>query len=466
MLLLPLLLAGASVLADASDSYDVTAGPDARVLQVEARFNPGAGGCYEVDERGNDFILSPEIEQAGKWRPLPQRSGCVEVAPASTIHLRYRFRLADAAAGKRRGDAWERPGVLFARPSFWLLRPVAGRHGAFRLHVSTPRGVTFATGLVPAAADTYEGRAERIDRVPYSLFGDMTLSSVDAGGSRVDIAVTQGALAVGREDIDNWVRRAARAVVAYTGAFPLPRILVAVVPSNRGGVGFGTTWGYGGASIVISVGAAATRADLDSDWELTHEMVHLTLPNMPNRERWMEEGLATYVEPMARCVAGQLDEPTVWRDLVRQLPRGLPQAGDRGLDETHTWARTYWGGALFWFIVDVRLRETTDGRTGLAELMRGFHERQADIRIEWDVKEMLDTAEALTHVPVVREVYAELAEKPGSPDLEVLWSRLGVRAHDGDVTFDDSAPLASIRRAMTRAITSSRHDHAAAMPSF
>ena len=72
---------------------------------------------------------------------------------------------------------------------------------------------------------------------------------------------------------------------------------------------------------------------------------------------WIEEGLATYVEPIARAQAGQFSVKLVWRDLVVGLPRGLPQPGDRGLDFTPTWGRTYWGGALFCLLADIEIRK-------------------------------------------------------------------------------------------------------------
>src|SRR5205823_14815394 len=52
---------------------------------------------------------------------------------------------------------------------------------------------------------------------------------------------------------------------------------------------------------------------------------------------WIEEGIATYVEPIARIRAGYLAPRRMWVDLVRDMPQGLPQKGDRGLDRTHTW---------------------------------------------------------------------------------------------------------------------------------
>jgi hypothetical protein len=430
-------------------SYDVTAEAAARDLRVDAQFAPGPAGCYAVDDGWGDLVTAPQIERGGRWRPLRQRAGCLEVPIArAQLHLRYRFQLAAAAARNERAEAWERQGVMFARPSLWLVRPAKGTAGTFRLNVRTPPGIRFATGLTPVADDTYEGRAELIDRAPYSLFGAVTEWPLDIGGGRIRVALAPGPLAVTRSDLDDWVRRAAEAVAGYAGAFPLPNVLLVVVPSARGRVGYGTTWGFGGASIVISVGASATRSDLQQDWELTHEMVHLTLPNLPRGAHWMEEGLATYVEPIARGRAHQIEEAAVWRELVTHLPIGLPREGDRGLALTHTWARTYWGGALFWFLVDERLRERTEGKVGLPDLLSGLHGESADIRIDWEVVQLLDRAQRLTGTPVVREVYAELAEEPGRPDLESLWERLGVKRSGDAVTFDDEAPLARVRKDM------------------
>jgi hypothetical protein len=445
------LLLAAATTASASYAYDVTAQDGARTLSIVATFRPAPAGRYEVDEGWGELIDAPEVQEHGSWRALAPHEGGVELAgSAAERRVRYRYRLADAAARNAHADAWQRAGVMFARPSLWLLRPSAPASGTYRLAVHMPKGLRFATGLTPVAADTYEGRAEAISRGPYSLFGAVTEWTLEVAGGRIRVALAPGTLAVSRADLEEWIRRAATAVSGYVGAFPIPDVLLAIVPSPRGRVGFGTTWGYGGASIVIGVGPAATRADLMDDWELTHEMVHLTLPNLPRGAHWMEEGLATYAEPIARARAGQLDEAEVWRQLVTQLPIGLPKADDRGLARTHTWARTYWGGALFWFVVDTRLREGSEGRRGLSDLLQGFHRENEDIRGEWGIDDLLAAAERVTGRSVVREVYAELAEKPGRPDLDAIWARLGVRLADGHVTLDDEAPLASVRRSMIR----------------
>ena len=76
-------------------------------------------------------------------------------------------------------------------------------------------------------------------------------------------------------------------------------------------------------------------------------MVHLALPDMEDRHAWLSEGLAVYVEPVARAQAGDLSAKEIWLAMMRDMPKGLPQAGDRGLDNTDTWGRKYWGGAMF-----------------------------------------------------------------------------------------------------------------------
>ena len=41
------------------------------------------------------------------------------------------------------------------------------------------------------------------------------------------------------------------------------------------------------------------------------------------------------------------------------MPKGLPQAGDQGLDNTGTWGREYWGGAMFCLLADIEIRKAT-----------------------------------------------------------------------------------------------------------
>ncbi len=94
---------------------------------------------------------------------------------------------------------------------------------------------------------------------------------------------------------------------------------------------------------------------------------------MDDDQHWIEEGISTYVEPVARARAGRMTLNDVWRTFVRDMPNGEPESGDQGLDNTHTWGRTYWGGALFCLMADVRIRERTRNRKGLEDALRGIN---------------------------------------------------------------------------------------------
>jgi hypothetical protein len=50
---------------------------------------------------------------------------------------------------------------------------------------------------------------------------------------------------------------------------------------------------------------------------------------------------------------------------------------------------------------------------------------------------------------VLADLYDKMRAQPYAPDLDALWRELGVVVRHGRVTFDDRAPLAPIRQAIT-----------------
>jgi hypothetical protein len=207
--------------------------------------------------------------------------------------------------------------------------------------------------------------------------------------------------------------------------------------------------GNAGAAIAIDVGRDATRVDFASDWVLVHEMVHTALPDLRGPHHWLEEGLATYVEPLARARAGLLDDEALWKDWLHGMPNGLPEPGDQGLDRTPTWGRTYWGGALFCLFADLEIRARTGGKRALDDALRAIVAAGGSIASAWPIDRVIDVGDAATGVPVLRELYDRWSHAPVAVDLDALWRRLGVSAHGDRLIFDDAAPLAATRHAMT-----------------
>jgi hypothetical protein len=267
--------------------------------------------------------------------------------------------------------------------------------------------------------------------------------------NRIFITHMPRELGVHDADLERWVSDAARAVETYYGRFPVRRVKVRVEPSDGQGAQTGAAFGFGSPLIRMEVGRASDGAELARDWMLTHEMVHLAFPRVAVEHHWLEEGLATYVEPIARAQAGQLSREQVWRDLVAGLPQGLPRPGDGGLDFTPTWSRTYWGGALFCLLADVEIRKRTTNRFGLQDALRGILQDGGNIQTIWPLTRVLERGDAAVGVPVLTELYEQMRATPVDVDLDGLWRELGVSLVDGEVIFDEEAPLAPVRRAIT-----------------
>src|SRR6266852_1564697 len=278
---------------------------------------------------------------------------------------------------------------------------------------------------------------------------DEMTSSLLIGNARIDIRIEGSTLRLPAKDLFRWVRLAAESVTAYYGRFPVPQVLIRITTFEGRGVRNGVAFGDRGGRITIRVGNETSPSELASDWMLTHEMFHLAFPSVDEKHHWIEEGIATYVEPIARIQAGHLKAEQMWFDLVRDMPQGLPHAGDRGLDHTHTWGRTYWGGALFCLLADVEIHRQTNNSKGLEHALRGILGAGGDIRQDWDLKEALRVGDRATGVSVLTPLYDKMKDKPGGADLAALWKQLGVEREENRVVFHDDAPLAATRKAIT-----------------
>jgi len=217
-------------------------------------------------------------------------------------------------------------------------------------------------------------------------------STIQIGNSRLDVVIEEGPLAVSQADLLEWVRWAAESVSTYYRRYPVAHVSLRIIPFEGDGVRGGRTFGDGenAGLIRIRVGSQTTMAELKSDWMLTHEMVHLAFPSVPENHHWIEEGIATYVEPIARVRAGHFDPAAMWAEVVRDMPQGLPSADDEGLDNTHTWGRTYWGGALFCLLADIEIHRETQNRKGLEDALIGILNAGGNISRDWNLEKTFE----------------------------------------------------------------------------
>ena len=272
---------------------------------------------------------------------------------------------------------------------------------------------------------------------------------IEIGGGKIDVVFESNAPDFPRGLALEWITTAARAVTKYYGQYPVAHAVVRVRPIAGDRIGSGKTFGTpDGGVITVSVGRSTSAESFRSDWMMTHEMVHLAFPSVAENHHWIEEGLATYVEPIARAQIGNLTSTQIWSDVMRDLPQGLPKAGDGGLDFTPTWGRTYWGGALFCFLADVKIHEQTSNTKGLQDALRGILRSGGTISSDWNLERALQVGDEATGVPVLRELYAQMRSAPHPVDLDQLWHALGIEREGKTVILHDDAPLAAVRKAI------------------
>jgi hypothetical protein len=309
-----------------------------------------------------------------------------------------------------------------------VLRVFALSTAALGLAVCTP-----SAGARDIESDAHPRRTERI------------------GNSVLEISIQPGRLALDDAALAHLLGDSARAIASYYGQLPFERARLVVTPSDRDGI-HGNTRCARGALVRLDIGPRVNAEDIRNDWVITHELLHVAFTSIDdeNKYAWIGEGLSSYLEPLVRVRAGTLTEAELWRDLLRGAAQGLPGPGDQGLDRTHSWGRTYWGGALYWLEVDLTIRDQTHGQRGLKDALRAVAAAGANVCTNMTLDRMIATADAGTGTHALAEVHARRGLSNAAPDLDAWWQKLGVALRAGKVVFDDAAPWAKMRASMTR----------------
>lgn len=278
----------------------------------------------------------------------------------------------------------------------------------------------------------------------------MAKKTFAVGAATIEVDFTRGDLDLSQSDITAWVQTSALSIAHFYGKFPVEhaRVVIEPIAGNEDAV-HGTTWGgVGGVAALtrIRLGQHVTRKHLEEDWVMTHEFVHMALPDLDDDQNWLEEGLATYIEPIARAQTGRLPEWRVWAEFLHEMRYGEPGVNDGGLNGNQSWGRTYWGGALFCLVADVTIRRQTNNQKGLEDAMRAVVESGGSIDKDWPLSRVLAIGDHATGTTVLSEMYAKWSDRPVRVDLDRLWQQLGVKAaRSNGVDLDPGASLAAIR---------------------
>lgn len=450
--------------AHGSWTYEVQAPVDgSRVVTVEATFDGARTERIGLPRESVPWIRDMKVRAGDAYRTV-ERRGNEWFERSCNWHctVRYRIDLGELAAGcgdevdcaRRVGDATLSPALA------WLVHPVPRMDVPVKVHVHTPDGAQFATGMNADGSGTFSFRSFDLDEGSFTAFGPMRHFRIDVPGrggpqgekAIIDVAVLGKApYAMSDAAIRTWIEESANVTVPLFGRFPVDRSTLFVVPAKgESEVVFGKVLSLAGASVVVVVGDRMSDASTHKDWVLVHELFHLGFPTFRGEGRWLGEGLATYYEPILRGRAGWTTDGEVFRSFARNMPRGQgPRGSNAGLSVRDDLDTIYWGGALFCLAADVRIREETRGKHSLDDVLRAALERGGDATHVWTVRDVVDLGDRVTGTTVLSEMYDRHAARGERIDLEALMSSLGVGQDGKDP--DDTRPLAWIRREIMQA---------------
>ncbi len=237
----------------------------------------------------------------------------------------------------------------------------------------------------------------------------------------------------------------------FYGASPAQHTFVLLIPvPEHAQVLFGKVLPQSAPGVAVLVGEHASEHALYDDWILVHELFHIGFPSFHDEAKWLDEGSATYFEPIIRARAGRLSELEVWSAFARDMPQGLSAFEHEGLEHPRHFRALYWGGAIACLVADVAARERSRGVRGLEDGFRAVLRAGGDATHVWSLAQVREVIDGALGAPILAEIIAQHANA-GSPfDLAALFARLGVMQHaDGSFSLDDHAELAALRHAIT-----------------
>lgn len=410
---------------------------------------PPAEGSWLVE-------IGAQLERAPSDRLATSDGGALRVTRhdgdcTRTCSVHYTLDLDALAASCRRIDCARRIGdAVIGSAASWILLPEPA--GDASVHIDV-RGDArrFATGLRRDPAGGYTFAASALREASYSAFGSFRRFPLAVPDASLETVLLGPPLAMGDAAATSWVKDAATCVANLYGRFPVDATVFVVPVQGAEEVVFGRVMSLSGASVALLFGSNTQAQSEHGDWVVVHELSHLGTASFMGEGHWLEEGLATYYEPILRERAGWMSERELWEHFVSQMPRGLPQPSEPpDIEERDDVDSTYWGGALFAFLADMRIRVTTHGARSLDDAMRGALARLGDATHEARLADFLRTGDEATGTDALASVDGSFAVHGQPPDLDATWRALGVEPKpDGTVVLHDDAPLAVVRRGIS-----------------
>jgi M61 glycyl aminopeptidase len=375
--------------------------------------------------------------------------------------LSYRARLGRIADSGRREDGARHGRAIVTDPDVWLLRvdgAGSDRMAEVRAAFAPGYAISAPWHPLPSSDGFVRFRFPETPRdwLAHVAVGRFAEIPVALPGGTLRVTILDGADTAQRARLEAWLAHVSRAAVSAYGRLPLADVQVLVIPVRRSHepVEFGESTRGQGHGLTLFVDPSQIARSLDRDWVAVHELSHLFHPYLGERGSWLAEGLATYYQNVLRARSGWLTPAQAWEQIDAGFGRGraATPAGDTVTLEDASaqdrFMRIYWSGTAYWLEVDAELRRSSANRLNVDEALRRFDACCLPSYRAWEPRDFVARLDTLLGTDVFVRRFDAYNGRRDFPDLDPLYRELGIRRDGRRLTFDDSAPDASVRRAI------------------
>lgn len=186
-----------------------------------------------------------------------------------------------------------------------------------------------------------------------------------------------------------------KAMMTAFGRFPIDSANILIIPSGKGRspIPWGEVQRAGHPSVHLFINENRPITDFYADWTTSHELSHLFVPKIAYQDRWLSEGIASYYQNVLRSRAGLLTQQQAFEKLVQGFSRGRKSAGTTTLRNARKIMHLYWGGVAFYYLADLRLRESG---SSLESVLEKFNRCCLPSDITWRARDFTQKLDELS----------------------------------------------------------------------
>ncbi|SFD33186.1 hypothetical protein [Pseudoalteromonas denitrificans] len=269
-----------------------------------------------------------------------------------------------------------------------------------------------------------------------TVIGNIRLESLIFGNAKLELALIGLNNHKRQNEYIKWVQDMANILDQHTGLFPQRpvQILITEISSNNGPVPWAEVQRGGGASVQFYVDKNLKIETFYQDWTAVHELSHLYLPKFNTEDLWLSEGLATYYQVVLRARAGFTNDLEGWEKMLDGFERGMRDENGLNLRQTNETMHYYWGGAAYFLIVDVALRERK--KTSLFDIINKFVKCCITEKGPWSAEKFTAKLDSLSGTNIFTKLLYQEALNRSFPNVNPVLEKLGIyKSYFGGVSL-------------------------------